>query len=118
MKSEYYDARHHCYGFRIGSDLKTFRFSDDGEPSGTAGKPIFGQIQFVNDLVGYGNRIGNYFGAMYKTIDGGNTWSISIELEGEDINAFHFVDENNGYFVGDQGLIYKTNDGGNNWGKR
>lgn len=75
----------------------------------------FGQIQFVNDLVGYGNRIGNYYGAMYKTIDGGNTWNISIELEGEDINAFDFVDENNGYFVGDQGVIYKTNDGGTNW---
>jgi photosystem II stability/assembly factor-like uncharacterized protein len=76
---------------------------------------VFGQIQFVNDLVGYGNRIGNYYGAMYKTIDGGSTWNISIELEGEDINAFHFIDENNGYFVGDQGLIYKTNDGGTNW---
>ncbi|WP_159023115.1 YCF48-related protein [Formosa sp. L2A11] len=75
----------------------------------------FGQIQFINNQVGYGNRIGNYYGAMYKTIDGGETWNISLELEGEDINAFHFVDENNGYFVGDQGLIYKTNDGGTNW---
>ncbi|MBL4773473.1 MAG: tyrosine--tRNA ligase, partial [Alcanivoracaceae bacterium] len=45
MKSEYYDARHHCYGFRIGSDLKTFRFSDDGEPSGTAGKPMLNVLQ-------------------------------------------------------------------------
>ncbi|MAW95006.1 MULTISPECIES: YCF48-related protein [unclassified Leeuwenhoekiella] len=77
----------------------------------------FGKIQFVSELVGYGNRIGNYYGAMYKTIDGGNTWNVSIELEGEDINTFDFVDENNGYFVGDQGLIYKTNDGGTNWKK-
>lgn len=75
----------------------------------------FGQIQFLNELVGYANRIGNYFGAIYKTTDGGITWIISIELEGVDINEFHFVDENNGYFVGDQGLIYKTNDGGTNW---
>ncbi len=74
----------------------------------------FGQIQFVNDLVGYGNRIGFSDGRMYKTVDGGNTWSVSIEVN-EEINAFHFVDENNGYFVGDQGLIYKTNDGGTNW---
>lgn len=74
----------------------------------------FGHIQFVNDMVGYGNRIGYLDGAMYKTIDGGNTWSLNIEVD-EDINAFHFVDENNGYFVGDQGLIYKTNDGGTNW---
>ncbi|CAM1366524.1 T9SS type A sorting domain-containing protein [Tenacibaculum xiamenense] len=70
----------------------------------------FEQIQFVNDLVGFGN----YYDAMYKTVDGGNTWSLNIEVD-EDINAFHFVDENNGYFVGDQGLIYKTNDGGTNW---
>ncbi|SEB86624.1 Por secretion system C-terminal sorting domain-containing protein [Tenacibaculum sp. MAR_2009_124] len=74
----------------------------------------FGQIQFVNDLVGYGNRIGYSNGRMYKTIDGGETWSVNIEVD-EEINAFHFVDENNGYFVGDQGLIYKTNDGGSNW---
>jgi len=45
LRTEYYDAGHHCYGFRIGSDYKTYRFSDDGEPSGTAGKPIYGQIQ-------------------------------------------------------------------------
>ncbi|MEN8857151.1 MAG: YCF48-related protein [Flavobacteriaceae bacterium] len=74
----------------------------------------FGHIQFVNDSVGYGNRIGYSEGAMYKTIDGGNTWSLNVEVD-EDINAFHFVDENNGYFVGEQGLIYKTSDGGTNW---
>ncbi|MCB4809617.1 T9SS type A sorting domain-containing protein [Tamlana sp. 62-3] len=74
----------------------------------------FGKIQFINNQVGYGNRIGYSEGAMYKTTDGGNTWNINFEVD-EDINAFHFVDENNGYFVGDQGLIYKTNDGGNNW---
>ncbi|MFK5891545.1 MAG: YCF48-related protein [Flavobacteriaceae bacterium] len=94
---------------------KVMKTTDGGNNWTQVSNQIFGQIQFVNDLVGYGNRIGNYYGAMYKTTDGGNTWSISIELEGEDINAFHFVDENNGYFVGDQGLIYKTNDGGINW---
>ncbi len=75
----------------------------------------FGNIQFTSDLIGYGNRVGNYYGAIYKTTDGGATWSISIELEGKGINAFHFVDDNNGYFVGDQGLLYKTNDGGASW---
>jgi photosystem II stability/assembly factor-like uncharacterized protein len=74
----------------------------------------FGQIQFINNQVGYGNRIGYSNGRMYKTTDGGNTWNLNIEVD-EEINAFHFVDENNGYFVGDQGLIYKTNDGGTNW---
>lgn len=74
----------------------------------------FGQIQFINDQIGYANRIGYSNGRMYKTINGGNSWNLSIEVD-EEINAFDFVDENNGYFVGDQGLIYKTNNGGANW---
>jgi uncharacterized YigZ family protein len=42
---KYYDARHVCYAYSIGPQDKTYRINDDGEPSGTAGRPIYGQIQ-------------------------------------------------------------------------
>ena len=45
LKKKYYDARHHCYAYVLGIERSNFRINDDGEPSGTAGKPIYGQIQ-------------------------------------------------------------------------
>lgn len=47
-KKEYFDARHVCWAYMLGSDRLTFRSNDDGEPSGTAGKPILGQINSFN----------------------------------------------------------------------
>ncbi len=44
LKKEYHDARHHCYAYRIGKDGQQWRANDDGEPSGSAGRPILGQI--------------------------------------------------------------------------
>jgi len=44
LKKEYFDARHHCYAYRISADGATFRMNDDGEPSSTAGRPIYGQM--------------------------------------------------------------------------
>lgn len=44
IKEEYADAIHHCYAFCYGVNQESYRYSDDGEPSGTAGKPIYGQI--------------------------------------------------------------------------
>lgn len=44
LRKEYYDARHHCYSYRLGPDKEKYRVNDDGEPSGSAGKPIHGQL--------------------------------------------------------------------------
>lgn len=43
-RKKYYDARHVCYAYVLGSERKIFRTNDDGEPGSTAGKPILGQI--------------------------------------------------------------------------
>lgn len=43
-RKEYYDARHVCYAYVLGADRSIYRLNDDGEPSGTAGRPILGQI--------------------------------------------------------------------------
>lgn len=44
LRKEYHDARHHCYAYRLGYKGDLWRASDDGEPSGSAGRPILGQI--------------------------------------------------------------------------
>lgn len=45
LKKRFHDARHHCYAYQLGVDGEKYRENDDGEPSGTAGKPIRGQIR-------------------------------------------------------------------------
>ena len=47
-RKEYYDARHVCYAYMLGYERNQFRANDDGEPSGTAGRPILGQINSSN----------------------------------------------------------------------
>ncbi len=44
LKKKYHDANHHCYAYRLGLDNPLYRMNDDGEPAGSAGKPIYGQI--------------------------------------------------------------------------
>lgn len=44
LRKEYHDARHHCFAYRLGYKGDVWRASDDGEPNGSAGRPILGQI--------------------------------------------------------------------------
>lgn len=59
----YYDARHCCYAYMLGPDRKIFRANDNGEPSGTAGKPILGQIN-SNELTDILIVVIRYFGGI------------------------------------------------------
>lgn len=62
-RKEYYDARHVCWAYMLGSDREEFRSNDDGEPSGTAGKPILGQIN-SNELTNILIVVIRYFGGV------------------------------------------------------
>jgi len=61
LKKQHHGARHWCYAFRLGADKKLFRANDDGEPSGTAGKPILNQI-ISADLTNILVVVVRYFG--------------------------------------------------------
>lgn len=69
LRKEYYDARHHCYAYIIGKDKSCTRVNDDGEPSGTAGKPIFNQLQSY-DLTNILLIVIRYFGGIKLGVSG------------------------------------------------
>jgi uncharacterized YigZ family protein len=69
LRKEYHDARHHCYAYCLGYDKSAWRVNDDGEPSGTGGKPIFGQIQ-SKDLTNILIVVIRYFGGIKLGIPG------------------------------------------------
>ena len=69
LRKEYYDATHHCYAYRLGPQGETFRANDDGEPSGTAGKPILGQLLSA-DLTNCLVVVVRYFGGTKLGVSG------------------------------------------------
>jgi len=62
-------ATHHCFAYRLGLDGNTFRVSDDGEPSGSAGRPILGQID-SKELVNVMVVVVRYFGGTLLGVPG------------------------------------------------
>lgn len=69
IRKEYHDARHHCCAYRIGHEGKLWRASDDGEPSGSAGRPILGQIDSAG-LSDVAVIVVRYFGGIKLGIPG------------------------------------------------
>lgn len=69
IKQKYNDARHFCYALALGVDRNIYRQNDDGEPSGTAGKPIYGQILSF-DLTNIAIIVIRYFGGTKLGVSG------------------------------------------------
>ena len=100
VKKEHMKARHHCYAWRLGTDMNNFRSNDDGEPSGTAGKPILGQIDklelsnvfvvvvryFGGTLLGTSGLINAYRNSAAIALENADKFSRLVE----DVYTIHF----------------------------
>ncbi|HAN18232.1 MAG TPA: YigZ family protein [Bacteroidales bacterium] len=69
LRNDYHDARHHCYAYMLGPEKNMYRANDDGEPSGTAGKPVLGQIKSF-DLTNVLIVVIRYFGGTKLGVSG------------------------------------------------
>lgn len=106
LKKDHHQARHHCYAFIMKPDKTFYRYSDDGEPNGTAGAPIYGQLQsfdvtnvaivvvryFGGTKLGVGGLIQAYKEAAKSALENANiitkeiTVSFSIDFPYEEMN--------------------------------
>lgn len=93
VKRKYHDARHHCYAYRLGPADDRWRVNDDGEPSGTAGNPIMGQIRsfrlnyiliivtryFGGTLLGTGGLVNAYRQAARASLENASVIKKTVE---------------------------------------
>lgn len=100
VRKEHPKARHYCYGYRLGLDQYNYRANDDGEPSGTAGRPILGQIDsagltytlvvvvryFGGTLLGASGLINAYKKSAAEALEAGE----KIEKTVEDVYTLRF----------------------------
>ena len=116
MKKEYWDARHNCYAFSVGTDQPVTRCSDDGEPSGTGGKPILEVIQgsgihnivivvtryFGGTLLGTGGLVRAYTDAARAGIEGSEIiekipgYRVSLHMDYSDVGKVQYLLAQNG----------------------
>lgn len=69
VQKQYFDARHHCYSYILGPNKDAYRLNDNGEPSGTAGRPIHGQL-LSKDLTNTLIIVVRYFGGIKLGVSG------------------------------------------------
>lgn len=111
MKKEYWDARHNCYAFSVGTDQPVTRCSDDGEPSGTGGKPILEVIQgsgihnivivvtryFGGTLLGTGGLVRAYTDAARAGIEGSEIiekipgYRVNLHMDYSDVGKVQYL---------------------------
>jgi uncharacterized YigZ family protein len=69
IQKKHWDARHHCYAYILGPHKDAYRLNDNGEPSGTAGRPIYGQL-LSKDLTNTFVIVVRYFGGIKLGVSG------------------------------------------------
>ena len=69
IRKEHHDAKHHCFAYMLGYDRQIWRVNDDGEPSGTGGRPILGQINSLG-LTNIIIVVSRYFGGTLLGVSG------------------------------------------------
>lgn len=92
----------------------TYKTTDGGQSWRLVSTERIADIAFITDSIAYGRNDRSWDSKLYKSTDGGESWTVIRESE-QDINSFHFVDEQRGYYVGEYDEAFATTDGGSTW---